>query len=626
MKGVHGRILRVDLTSRRITVDQPDEAFYRRYLGGAGFVSYFLLKEIPRGADPLSPENKLIFAGGPMTGLGMGGATRNCAGAKSPLTGGFAKSECGGFFPMDFKRTGYDALIVEGKADKPVYIWIDPEGEVDIRDASHLWGKTCLETQDAIAQEVGEQLVRTAAIGPGGENLVRFACIMNDLKDAHGRGGMGAVMGSKNLKAIAVRGRNLPEMADPDRIREMGQWLARNLFDIKTFNRGFSDYGTGAAMEAFNEVGNLPTNNFAEGYFDGTAKISPKTIAETVRVRMEGCAACPVRCKRIVEFDEPYKVDRRNGGPEYESLGALGSCCGVDDLKAVCKANELCNLYSLDTISAGVTIAFAMECFENEILTVEDTGGIELRFGNAEAMLQMVEMIARREGVGDLLAEGCRRAAEKLGRGAEEFAMHVKGLEIPMHEPRLKQGMGVIYAAEAVGADHCAGFQDTLFMEETLGFDHLRGAGAVRPVPASDLSATKVANARAAHVYAMFQDSVACCQFVPWTMSQQVDVVRAATGWQYTVHEAMKLGERVATLGRVFNIREGVTAAEDRIPERFFSGTRRGALKDVGVDREAMQSAVKTFYGMMGWDIESGIPRKEKLAELGIDWAAEYLE
>ena len=378
-------------------------------------------------------------------------------------------------------------------------------------------------------------------------------------------------------------------------------------------------------MEAFNEVGNVPTNNFAEGYFDGTSKISPKTIAETVRVGMDGCAACPVRCKKIVEFDEPYKVDGRNGGPEYESLGALGACCGVDDLKAVCKANELCNLYSLDTISTGVTISFAMECFENEILTLQDTGGVELRFGNAEAMLQMVEMIARREGIGDLLAEGARMAAQKIGKGADEFAMHVKGLEIPMHEPRLKQGMGIIYSAEATGADHQAGFQDPMFVEETPGFEHLRGAGAVQPVPVNDLSPAKVANAKAAHTYALFQDSVGCCQFVPWTMSQQVEIVRAATGWEYTVHEAMKQGERVTTLGRVFNIREGITAEQDQLPKRFFSGTNRGPLKDVGIDADAMQRAVKTFYTMMGWDGESGVPMREKLEELGVAWVADYL-
>ena len=625
MKGVAGKILRVDLTSRKVSVDQPDEIFYRTYLGGAGFVAYYMLKEIPKGADALSPQNKLIFAGGPITGLGLGGATRNCIGAKSPLTGGFAKSEVGGFWPMDFKRTGYDAIIVEGKADKPVYIWINPEGQVEIRDASHLWGKTCLETQDAIAQELGERLVRTAAIGPGGENMVRYACIMNDLKDAAGRGGMGAVMGSKNLKAIAVRGGKLPEMADPDKIREMAQWMGRNFYEgAKLANKGFSDFGTGAAMEAFNEVGNVPTNNFAEGYFANISKISPKTIAQTVRIGMEGCAACPVRCKKIVGFDEPYKVDPRNGGPEYESLGSLGACCGVDDLKAVCKANELCNLYGLDTISAGVAISFAMECFENEILTTKDTGGIELRFGNAEALLQVIELIARREGIGDLLAEGSKKAAEKLGRGAEEFAMQVKGLEIPMHEPRLKQGMGLMYAVEPVGADHQAGFQDPMFTSESPQMQHLRGAGAVGPTAIDDLGPTKVANAKAAHLFALFLDSAVRCQFVPWMMNDDVAIIRAATGWDFTVHEALRVGERVENLARIFNYREGFTAADDKLPKRFFSGTRQGALKNTAIDPVALQNAIQTYYAMMGWD-ESGRPTRVKLEELGIGWAAEHL-
>ena len=625
MKGITGRILRVDLTSRRVTVDEPEETFYRRYLGGAGIVSYFLLKEIPGGIAPLSPENKLIFAMGPLTGLALPGVTRGCVGAKSPLTGGYAKSEAGGTWPMDFKRAGYDGLIIEGKADTPVYLWINPKGEIEIKDAAHLWGKTVQETQEAIAQEVGESRVRTAAIGPGGENLVRYACIIVDLKDAYGRGGMGAVMGSKNLKAIAVRGRQIPETADPEKIKEMGKWMGKNLRDIPIFNPGFSDYGTGATMEAYDEVDILPSYNFGGGSFADTDKISPVAIANTIRVRMEGCAACNVRCKRVVEFDEPYKVTPELGGPEYETLGAFGSCCGISDLKAICRANQLCNLYSLDTITLGMTIAFAMECFENGILTLEDTGGIDLSWGNAESMLQIVELVARREGIGDLLAEGSRLAAQKLGRGAEEFAMQVKGLELPMHDPRVKAGMGIIYSVAAQGADHNVGPHDTAFTMENVAFDHLRGMGALDPVSADDLSTGKVAITKAVHLYYLFCDSAPTCIFVPWTINNLVDLVRAATGWEYTVHEAMQLGERVSTLARVFNLREGITAEQDRLPKRFFSGTSEGALTDAGLDPEAMDVAIRRFYVLMGWDSETGIPTQAKLEELGIEWTAEYL-
>lgn len=624
VQGIANKILRVNLSNGSISVDEPGEDFYRTYLGGAGFVSYFLNKEVPPGVDALSPENKLIFALGPMTGLAMPGATRNCVGAKSPLTNGYSKSEVGGHWPMDVKRAGYDAIIVEGKAEKPVYLLVTDE-KIEIRDASAMWGTTVLETQDMIAAETGIKTVRTTAIGPAGENLVRFACVMNDLKEAAGRGGLGAVMGSKNLKAIAAHGRKAPEVADPAKIRELTQFMNRNYYDLPLFNKALHDTGTGehATMLAGNEIGNMPSHNFGRNHFEGTANITATTTMETYGVGMDACAACAVRCKKVVEIGEPWNVDRRNGGPEYESLAALGATCGVDDLAAVCKANELANLYSMDTISLGVAIAFGMDCFENGMLTLEDTGGLELKFGDSEAMLRMIDMIANREGIGDVLAEGVRKASHTIGRGSDEFAVHVKGVEVPMHDPRVKQGLGIIYSVEAHGADHCAGLHDTLFTRESPGFEHLRGMGATRPLPADDLSADKVANARAAHLWSLFRDSLVCCQFVPWTLEQQVEILRAVTGWSYTTYEALKLGERVATLGRMFNLREGITAAQDTLPKRLFKGTPTGGLKDGGVDPEKMKHAVQTFYGMMGWDSETGIPRSEKLVELRIDWAGD---
>ena len=625
-KGFAGKILRVDLTARRISVDQPDDGFYRRYMGGAGFVSYFLLKEMPGGVDPLSPDNKVVFAVGPLTGLPLAGATRDCAGAKSPLTGGSIKSEAGGVWPMEFKRTGYDALIVEGAADQPVYLWINADGEAELRDARHLWGLNVLETHEAIAQELGEPRVKTTSIGLSGENLVRYATVMNDLKDAHGRGGLGAVLGSKKLKAIAVRGTRPPEVAHPDRIKELSRWFGANFYELKNFGKGFTDLGTGSAMEMFNEVGNLPSYNFADGYFDDTDKISPKAIAESIRVGMEGCAACPVRCKRVVEFNEPYQVTRRLGAPEYETLGTLGSMCGIGDLKAICYANQLANLYAIDTVSLGVTIAFAMECFENGLLTTADTGGLELRFGNADAMLKLLPMIVKREGIGDLLAEGTRIAAQRIGRGAEQFAMHVKGLEIPMHDPRFKQGMALIYSVDASGADHCAGIHDSNFTRETPQFEHLRGLGALDPAPVNDLGPNKVALARAEFLRNSMCDSLTSCIFLPWTVTRLVEAVQAATDWEYTALEAGQLGERIAALRRLFNLREGITAAQDQLPARFFKGTRSGAMKDTPIDPQAMQTAIHNFYSSMGWDRETGVPEPWKLDALGIGWAADSMK
>jgi len=626
MRGLAGKILRVDLTSRTITVDHPDERFYRTYLGGAGFVSYFLLKEVPRGIDAFDPRNKLIIAVGPLTGLPLPGATRSCVGAKSPLTNGYMKSEAGGFFPMALKKAGYDAIIVEGRADAPVYLLVTDQ-QVEIRDASHLWGKTVLDTQDAIAAETGVKLIRTAAIGPAGEHLVRFACIMNDLKDAAGRGGSGAVMGSKNLKAIAATGKWTPDVADAAKVHEMAVAMNKNFYENPLFAKGLHDTGTGSrsAMVAGNEIGNLPSYNFAVNAFEGAGKITADAAIEAYGKGMEGCHACAVRCKKVSEIDAPWHVNKRVSGLEYETLGALGSVCGVDDLVRVMKASELSNQYGLDTISLGVSIGFAMECFEKGILTLEDTGGIDLRFGNADAMLQMVEMITRREGIGDLLAEGTKRAAAKLGRGADAFAMHVKGVEIPMHEPRVKYGLGMIYAVEAQGADHCAAMHDTGASRESASFEHMRGMGATRPLPANDLSDEKVASQKAAHLWSLFQDSLVACMFVPWSLDELVTGVRAVTGWSYTAHEAIKLGERIATLGRVFNVREGVPLAEDTLPKRMFGPTSRGALRNGGIDERQFRRAIRTFYGSMGWDMDTGVPTLGKLLDLDIAWAAEEL-
>ncbi len=625
VKGYTGKILRINLTSGEISTDEPDEAFYRTYVGGAGFVSYFLLKEVPKGVDALSPENKLIFALGPMTGLAMPGATRNCIGAKSPLTDGFSKSEVGGFWPMELKKSGYDALILEGKAEKPVYIFTTEE-TVEIRDASHLWGKTVMEAHDQLVEETGLPRLRTAAIGIGGENMVRYACVMNDLKDAAGRGGLGAVMGSKNVKAIASYGRKDPEPADPAKIREMTLAMNRDT-EGKWRGGSMSQVGTGIheMMMAGNDVGNQPSHNFGRNDFPETANITATATMETYGTGMEGCAACAVRCKKTVEIGPPYNVDKRNGGPEYEALGALGSTTGVGDLAAVIKANELANLYSLDSISLGVSIAFGMECFENEIITLEDTGGLDLRFGNADALLQAVEMIARREGIGELLAEGVKKASEKLGQGSDEFAIHVKGLELPMHDPRVKQGLGIVYSVEAAGADHCAGGHDTMFVQESPALVAIRGAGAIVPLPADDLSMSKVATQKAMHTSALFRDSVVACSFVPWSLNQQCEIVSAVTGWPYTAHEALQLGERIATLGRIFNMREGITRDQDVLPNRLFGPTPTGGLKNGGVDREKMDEAIHNFYAMMGWDPETGVPTPIKLAELDISWAQEHI-
>ncbi len=625
-QGVTGKVLRVDLGTRETRVEELNDLFYRRYLGGAGFIAYYLLKEMAPGVDPLSPDNLLIFALGPMSGAPVPGASRNCIGAKSPLSGGIAKSEVGGFFGAELKKAGYDCLIVKGKASSPVYLWLH-DGQVEIKDARNLWGKTVLETQDDLEKELGQRFVRTATIGQGGENLDAIACIMTDLRNAAGRGGLGAVMGSKNLKTVAVKARGVPQAANPEKLRDMAKWMNNNYMNVGA-GASFHELGTGniALMVGGNSIGNLPIRNWSDGDFPEAGKITAEAVRDQYRVAMEACPACQVRCKKVVELEnESYKVDRRNGGPEYETLASFGSFLGIDDLAAVCRANELCSLYSLDVISTGGAIAFAMECFEKEILTPADTNGLDLRFGNADAMLKVIDMIAHREGIGDILADGSRKAAQRIGRGSEEYAMQVKGVEFGMHEPRLKQGLGLIYSVAANGADHVSGVHDTAFMQEGPAMAGARALGSLDPLPANDLSAAKVALAGNVHLRNLFSDSLVMCNFTPWTFNQHVELLGASTGWDYTTVEALKQGERVATMSRVFNLREGLTAADDHLPKRFFNPTPRGALKNTPINPDAMNQAIHMFYNKMGWDSETGVPTPEKLADLGISWVGDHL-
>jgi aldehyde:ferredoxin oxidoreductase len=614
--GYSGQILRVNLTVGKVTTEQISASFCRKYLGGVGFIAYYLLSELKSGIDPLGPENKLIFALGPLTGLTLGGCARHAVGAKSPLTGGIAKSEVGEYWGAQFKRAGFDALIIEGRSDKPVYLWIH-NGKAEIKDAEHLWGKRTKETQESIRSELDDAGTRVAMIGPGGENMVKYACLMHGPFDAAGRGGMGAVMGSKNLKAVAVRGDTMPPVVDKGGVKKMVDWLREN----KELYQGFTDYGTGAAMGRFEQLGNLPIRNFRDSAFPNAEKISAVTLKETISVGMDGCFACPVRCKKLVACEKPYPVDRAYGGPEYETIGALGSACGVDDLNAISKGSELCNAYSIDTISAGLSIAFAMECFENGFLTPETTGGIDLKFGNADAMLKMIELIARREGIGDLLAEGTARMAEKIGHGTDAFAVQVKKQEFPMHDPRLSKSLGLGYMVNPHGADHMDSLIDIFYCDMTeqpnvtiadaipLGFG---------PAPYKDIGPRKVALFKVLQTKRFIADALVLCHFLPYSYTQYAELTAAVTGWDTSVMEQYRTAERILTMCRLFNVREGFSADDDKLPARFFQPTRDGALSNTSLDPEEMEQAKKYYYHLMGWD-ELGNPMLQKMEELGID-------
>ena len=617
MKGYNGKILRVNLGTRQVSPEEPSEEYYKIYLGGRGFIVHTLLREVPRGADPLGPENKLIFALGPITGHPFPGSGRNSVGAKSPLSGGYGESEAGGFWGAELKRSGYDAIIVEGKAEQPVYLWIK-DGQPEIRDARPIWGLEVAETEKAIREELQDGRIRTAVIGPAGEKLVRYASICNDISHVAGRTGMGAVMGSKRLKAIAVRGDVPPEMANREKILELSRWMGQN-FKTKT---NFWQYGTGATMDYYEASGNLPIRNFVGGRFPQVEGINSQSMYKKGYVeKMDSCFGCPVRCKKKVKVDQPWKVDPVYGGPEYETLGAFGSNCGVGQIEAIMKANELCCRYGLDTISTGVTISFAMECFEKGALTLKDTDGLELTFGNASAMVEMVERIALRKGLGNLLAEGTMRAAERIGKGSEEWAMHVKGEEIAMHDPRYKQGMGLHYSVHATGADHCSGIHDDLVNKKLSEWDRI---GLAESVPVYEMSGRKARMLYQVGLWRHLANYLGLCLFLPWSNEQVTAAVEAITGWPMSSWRLMKTAERGMTLARIFNLREGFSGRDDRLPKRFTSSPADSSLKGVGVDPEKLAAAQKIYYQMLGWD-ESGVPTYARLVELNIEWAAQYL-
>ena len=625
--GYLDNILRVDLSTGRITAEHPGLVYWRRNMGGWNVILDVLIKEVPAGADPLGPENKLVFACGVLTGIPLSGSGRNAVGAKSPLTGAFGAAEVGGFWGAELKRAGYDAIIVEGQSSTPVYLWIN-DGRVELRDATALWGKETKETEAAIRTELGDQRVRCAMIGPGGENQVRYACVMNGTKDAAGRCGLGAVMGSKRLKAIAVRGSEQVPMHDPDKVREMARWMSEQV-RTGAKSEGLHTAGTGRELEGMVLTGNLPTRNFRDGDFQFAEKISAEDIMQSVGIGMEACWACAVRCKKVVKTGAPHFVDPAYGGPEYEAIGSLGSDCGVGDVDALCKANAICNANSLDAISTGATVAFAMECFENGLLTTEDTGGIDLSFGNGDALVKVVEQIARREGIGDLLAEGSLRAAESIGPNAVQYAIQSKGQEFPMHEPRFKRALGISYAISPTGADHCHALHDSGLTKAeedgTLADNLLKSLGVLEPIALESLGPEKVLATIYNTLYLTADNCAPFCLFVWWSLAQKLEIIQASTGWTMSALELMKVAERAWTLARVYNVREGFTPADDTLPDRMFGPTRNGALADGGLCRPELEQALRTYYGMMGWDEETGVPTTSKLHQLGVGWAADYL-
>lgn len=629
MFGTTAKILRVNLTTGSLEVEQLSAEFYRLYPGGKALAGYYLLNELPPHTEPFSPENLLVLANGLLTGAPVSTATRYVASARSPLTNGYGESEAGGFWGPELKMAGFEALLITGRAPQPVYLWIK-DGAVEIRPAQHLWGRTTGEVQAAIREELGDDKIRVLQTGPAGENLVRYAGLTNDLRHFNGRNGLGAVMGSKNLRAVAVRGRQRYQSLayDPESLQALGRKLAKNVRQ-QPQSWDLQQHGTLGLVEPLNNAGILPTRNFRQGAFEQVDQVKWEAYEKELFTAQRSCYACAIRCKREVAVDGKPSI---YGGPEYETLDAFGPNCGVGDLQAIAKANEMCNAYMLDTISTGATISFAMECFEHGLIGLEDTGGVDLRFGNAEAMLAMIEQIAWRRGFGDLLAEGSLRAAQKIGGDAIYFAIHVKGQELAMHDPRGKYNVGMGYAISEIGADHLVVPHDpALANPDSIPFKNALPLGITVAQPPRSLSDEKMHHFYVLERWVSFEKVVGYCFFGPAPRSfiHPDDVilsVKSATGWDFSIEEALQIGERATNMARLFNLREGFSRQDDHLPERLYQGLENGALQGEGMPRAEFEHALTVLYGMKGWDPETSRPTRAKLTELSLEWAADLVD
>lgn len=614
------KILRINLTERAVTYEEPGEQFYREYMGGHSLICYYLLKETPAHIDPLGPNNKIIFATGVLTGIPVAGCGRNSVGARSPLTGTIASSEVGGFWGTQLKRSGYDAIIIEGKADSPVYIWINNEN-VEIRNASHLWGLENLEAHRLICEEVQQNRASIAQIGPAGENHVLFANIMADLAHSAGRGGLGAVMGSKNLKAIAVYGTNRVQVHNDNGVKEVARWIVEN---YKSLAGNLAVWGTGGSVQGYNSMKVLPVRNFRDGWLENAEEAHPREIMKQLGQKMEGCFACPIRCKKVVQLEAPYHVNPAYGGPEYETIGAVGTNCCIHDITVIAKASERLNALGMDCISCGHTIAWAMEAYEKGMITADMNAGIPIAYGDGEVLLDLIEKIAKRQSIGELLALGSKKAAETLGHNSIDFAMQVKGMEIPLHDPRSQHGVGLGYALSHTGADHNHNIFD-LDYADLNNVPDLKAMGILENMHPLSINVTKVR----AYAYGVLRPNlnniIGFCNFVPINDERILALIKACTGWNCSHWEMMKVAERGLTMAHAYNAREGFSIKDDTLPERFFAPIDAKDSFGKPISKDEFSKGVKLYYEMMGWDPETGFPDSAKLEELGIGWIREVL-
>ena len=621
--GYAGRILRIDLSRKKIVKAELDKGLAKAFIGGRGINSKILFDELNPGIDAFSPDNPLIFGVGPLIGTLSPSSGRYTVSSKSPLTGILGDANSGGFWAPELKYAGYDHIVIKGLSSEPVYLWIDDDC-VEIRNAKHLWGLDTWQTDKAIKQEIGDNDIQIACIGQAGENLVRYACIINNLARAAGRTGMGAVMGSKRLKAIAVRGSKDVRIAKP---KEFEKAIEKAKESIKS-DEGYEPlrrYGTPLLVNLLNEVGSLGVKNMQEVSSDEADKVSGETLLEKYVVRHKGCFGCMIQCSRFYSVQEGEYKNTYAEKLEYAPLQALGPSCGNFNLASIVYANKLINMFGMDGITVGVTIAWAMECYEKGLITKEDTDGLDLSWGNHKAIIELIEKIAKREGFGKLLAEGSVIASEKLGKG-KEYAFHMKRNPHKGNDMRSRRGGALAFVTATRGSDHLRGMPlieqyghfSPEFYQELYGIKEV-----------GDMTSTigKAPLVIWNENLCALTDAIGMCKFpTAWLLvfkgirfKQFAEIFSAATGVSMDEAEMIKVGERIYNVERAFNVREGITRKDFKPPKRFMEEpSLSGPYKGQRITEEELNKMLDEYYELRGWDVKTGIPTKEKLEELGL--------
>lgn len=622
---INNKILRVDLTARTCTVEEPGEPFFRKYLGGSAIGTYYCLKEMEAGVDPLSPKNILVFSAAIATGAAVSGASRFTVTAKSPLTGCIGDAQCGGGWGPELKFTGFDAVVITGSSEKPVYIWIH-DGHYELKDASPVWGKFTVETRNILAQELNDPKIQTVCIGPAGETMVRYACISGGSSNYAGRTGMGAVMGSKNLKAIVCKGSSKIGLFNSEGVRQVAKKGSESFKDNKGFVKILREYGTPGVINFQNNGGNLVTHNFSRGSFEKAGAISGETLKETVGAGDKTCYGCVVRCRKLARSEGKYPVDPEYGSPEFETIALLGSNLEISDITAIARGNQLCNAYGMDTISTGAIIGYAIESFENGFISKEQTDGLELKFGDPDVMLELIEKTGTRSGIGDILAEGMETCIKEFGEETRDFAIHVKNNPLPDHLPQVKSSQALMYSVNTFGADHMSSEHDWLIAD--IG-KHAQELGLDKQRKPSELDHEKVRMVVYSQFYYSLMDTLCLCAFC-WGPGNLFgprdleDLIYSATGMKMTSWELMKAGERRINMMKMFNVREGISPDLDTLPKRLFKPMKGpGPGEGRHVDQNELEKAKQIYYEMMNWDPDTGKPSQGKLDELGLSWIME---